>query len=441
MKLFVFLFFFLPFSSFSQVIFSQGGAITDFNGIVRTDTFRVQVNNVKENLSPTFGLSKVCINIYHEKISDLKIEILAPDGTRVWLTNRNGDESATLYFNTCFASNGFSGFVHQGKYPFTGEYIPDGRLEFINNGQNPNGEWKILIADLREGNTGSLNYFSLQFEKDPNPNSAQSGCSETNPAACKCPDGTLDCVLLPDLAILERFTQSQIKEYAFDDKEYPGQLRFAATIANIGSGPIEVSGNNQWFCGDQKVEGSLVCPNGEYSRQKLTQKVYELHNQKISSTLVETGSNYYDSKPGHNHFHVDSWVEFRLLKKTFFNKRKIICEGTKVSYCLFDNGICNGVDSLCKVQGQVYTSQNLLNYGFGSFVDCKSGNQGISVGGYDTYGILYEGQYLDLPKNLKNGVYTLEIEIDPEKKYKESNRKNNTYSQEVTISKQNSKGL
>ncbi|MBL0301017.1 MAG: hypothetical protein IPQ23_04865 [Cytophagaceae bacterium] len=119
------------------------------------------------------------------------------------------------------------------------------------------------------------------------------------------------------MAILERFTQSQIKEYAFDDKEYPGQLRFAATIANIGSGPIEVSGNNQWFCGDQKVEGSIVCPNGEYSRQKLTQKVYELHNQKITSTLVEAGSNYYDSKPGHNHFHVDSWVEFRLLKRRF----------------------------------------------------------------------------------------------------------------------------
>lgn len=92
------------------------------------------------------------------------------------------------------------------------------------------------------------------------------------PSSLQMPRRHFDCVLLPDLAILERFTQSQIKEYAFDDKEYPGQLRFAATIANIGSGPIEVSGNNQWFCGDQKVEGSIVCPNGEYSRQKLTQK-------------------------------------------------------------------------------------------------------------------------------------------------------------------------
>lgn len=63
--------------------------------------------------------------------------------------------------------------------------------------------------------------------------------------------------------------------------------------------------------------------------------------------------------------------------------------------------------------------------------------QGITVGGYDYYGLMYEGQFLQLPKDLKNGDYILEIEIDPQMKYHESNRKNNIFSMPIKIQKQN----
>jgi len=49
---------------------------------------------------------------------------------------------------------------------------------------------------------------------------------------------------------------------------------------------------------------------------------------------------------------------------------------------------------------------------------------------------MYEGQYLKLPKRLKPGFYILEIEIDPEKKYLEADRTNNTFRKKVFISKQ-----
>lgn len=60
-----------------------------------------------------------------------------------------------------------------------------------------------------------------------------------------------------------------------------------------------------------------------------------------------------------------------------------------------------------------------------------------TIGGYDTYGMLYEGQYLQLPNGLKNGEYILEIEIDPHHWYKESNKANNTFRMKINIQKQN----
>ncbi len=75
-------------------------------------------------------------------------------------------------------------------------------------------------------------------------------------------------------------------------------------------------------------------------------------------------------------------------------------------------------------------------YGLGSYIDNREEKQGVAGSAYDTYGIMYEGQYLNLPKGLKNGEYWLEIEIDPDKKYIESNRKNNTFRMKINIQKQ-----
>ena len=62
--------------------------------------------------------------------------------------------------------------------------------------------------------------------------------------------------------------------------------------------------------------------------------------------------------------------------------------------------------------------------------------QGIAVGGYDYYGMMYEGQFLQLPKGLKNGKYILEIEVDPAQTYKESNKTNNVFSMPITLRNQ-----
>jgi hypothetical protein len=150
------------------------------------------------------------------------------------------------------------------------------------------------------------------------------------------------------------------------------------------------------------------------------------------------GYNYYDAKPGHNHYHVEDWVSFKLQQYIFDNKGKIkekkqIAEGRKETYCLFDSGICTERDGFCNCNDTIYSEKNLHNYGFGTYSGCHAAYQGISVGGYDTYGMMYEGQYLQLPKGLKSGTYFLEIEVDPKHYYLEKEHANNTYVQQVNI--------
>jgi subtilisin-like proprotein convertase family protein len=423
----------------AQQFVGDGGRISDVKIFVRADTFKINIKGLPKLINDKFGISKVCFNITHPRVSDLKIELRSPNGASIWLSNRNGRDTGRDYMNTCFRSNGFSGYIHQADAPFEGEFIPDGRFSFLNNGQNPNGEWKLLISDLREGQAGVLNYFSIEFSENPMPNQAAMPCSFENPAGCKCSETTNTCELLPDLIILKKFTEQQIKEYPKDDAHYAGQLHFAASIANIGDGPMETNGMSEWFCGTTKVDSLTKCADGKYARQKVYQRIYTKNGDKLSWKDRLAGTNYFDDKPGHNHFHVDDWVEFRLMKEELENKKmksKLVAKGRKVSYCLFDSGICSNQDNLCEEKGNVFGEKNLRNYGLGNYTECKSKKQGISVGGYDTYGMLYEGQFIQLPKGLKSGLYFLEIEIDPNHIYKEKNRNNNIFRMPVQITKQ-----
>ena len=137
-KVFVFILFFC-FSGFSQEFYTSGKKISDFKGGFQIDTIPIKVHGLRSKIDTSYGLVKVCLNIEHPRVSDLKIELLAPDGSLIWLTNRNGGEKGSNYLNTCFRSNGFNGYIHQANAPFIGEFVPDGRMLFINNGQNPNG--------------------------------------------------------------------------------------------------------------------------------------------------------------------------------------------------------------------------------------------------------------------------------------------------------------
>lgn len=423
----------------AQRFWAQGRKLNDFQHAFKIDTFLINVTGLNDSINSTFGISKIGLDILHQRVSDLKIELMAPDGTSIWLTNRNGRDSGNHYINTSFSSNGFKGYIHQGTAPFTGEFIPDGRIEFLNNGQNPNGTWKVLVQDLKEGISGELYYAWIQFEQNPTPTLLQGRCSMDNPKGCIATPNSIDSAMLPDLIIIPAFTANQIQEYKWNDAFYPGQIRFGATMGNVGEGPLEIFGKNEWFCGDKRAKDSTsVCPNNEHVRQKIYQHVYYKEGEKLVKKERFAGYNYYDAKPGHNHYHVEDWVAFRLMKYSYdkkgnLKKKEQIAQGRKETYCLFDSGICTEKDGFCYFKDTVYTEKNLNNYGLGTYSGCHATYQGISVGGYDTYGMMYEGQYLQLPKGLKSGTYYLEIEIDPKHYYLEKDHENNTYVQKVEI--------
>jgi len=299
-----------------------------------------------------------------------------------------------------------------------------------------------MKQDLKEGIAGQLYYVWLQFEKNPTPTFTQGRCTMNNAAGCVATKGSADSSLLPDLIMMPAFTANQIQEYKWNDPYYPGQLRFAATMGNVGEGPLEIFGKNEWYCGDKRVKDSTgTCPGKSHVRQKIYQNVYYKQGDTLLKKERFAGYNYYDSKPGHNHYHVEDWVAFRLMQYTFDKngtiiKKKPIAEGRKETYCLFDSGICTERDGFCVYKDTTYTEKNLHNYGLGTYSGCHATFQGISVGGYDTYGMMYEGQYIQLPKGLKSGTYYLEIEIDPKHNYLEKDHANNTYVQKVEVKMQ-----
>lgn len=421
-------------SANAQTFTAKGKEIYDYYGYYFRQEFDIEVSGLPMQADANFGLEKVTLNLHHNRVSDLKITLQSPDGSSIWLTNRNGKDDGENYIATAFSQFGKDGMISASRAPFTGEFIPDGQMEFLNNGHNPNGTWKLLIEDLKEKQEGILDSISLAFGNRPAHRIITNKCDMEHIGRCDCPTGKPNCELLPDLVVVPFFTKDQIQEYAWNDPVYPGQLRLAATIANIGYGPMEIKGDKDWICGNVKVDSAMICPDGKISRKKVKQVVYTKTGGSYTTAATDAGTMYFENKPGHNHYHVDDWVAFRLV--TIKNKKRaVVAKGQKVSYCLFTTGIFYEKDKVSTINGRQY-GENMPNYGLGNYPTCDFNKQGISVGGYDTYGMLYEGQYLDLPKGLPKGNYILEIEIDPHHWYRESNKKNNTFSIPIIISKQ-----
>lgn len=362
--------------------------------------------------------------------------MLSPTGTNVWLTNRNGNNNKYGYFNTCFTQSGFNGPIHEGEHIFEGEYTAEGRMDFFNNGQNPNGTWLLVISDLKNGVLGKLENCSITFGSNA-ASLEKSNCDIYSAKDCSCTSPTN--ALLPDLIVSEKLTIDNIEYYGNEHPEYPNQLRFAAAMANIGEGPLEIITTENWYCQDKIVDKSETCSDGSRPTNNVQQILYvKSAENSLSFDTLKSGTLYFENAPGHNHYHVKNWANFRLLKKRWWTNNphcwKVIAESAKVSYCLFDNMICSEENRYCVSNESVYSYQNLKNYGLGDFPSCDSQKQGISVGGIDYYGINYEGQHIDLPPNIKSGKYYLHIEVDPSNEYLEMNEENNSILVPITIS-------
>ena len=154
---------------YSQTFQSGVDVVIPDCGATVTSTINVS------GLGPTIdcsvlGLQSVCIKINHTWDSDLDIFLIAPDLTIIELSTDNGG-SGDHYGNgaanntgvwTCFDMT-FVPPVTGGVAPFMGNYLPEGDLGMVNNGQNPNGNWQLQVGDDACGDVGFINAWSLTF--------------------------------------------------------------------------------------------------------------------------------------------------------------------------------------------------------------------------------------------------------------------------------------
>jgi subtilisin-like proprotein convertase family protein len=126
------------------------------------------------------GLS-VRINITHTWNADLKIWLEAPNGDLLGLANAVGG-SADNFTNTVFSDAGTAQIPASGA-PYTGTYKPwqsafticsatMNRTSFgaFGNGTiNPNGSWKLRVADAAGADVGTINNWSISFPQTITP--------------------------------------------------------------------------------------------------------------------------------------------------------------------------------------------------------------------------------------------------------------------------------
>ncbi|MBL7814488.1 MAG: proprotein convertase P-domain-containing protein [Saprospiraceae bacterium] len=396
-------------------------------------TLYIPVWGLPAQIDTTFGIEKVQLSIKHSRISDIKIELFSPDGTLVWISNRNG-KNGEDYRNATFTQRGFDGPISSAEAPFSGEYQPDGNLASFNNGQDPNGNWILKVHDLGANTEGVFEKVSLAFSDNP-ARMRTSPCSFSNPQACVC--SRVDGKMMPDLVISAMGTAANMWEIAYDSTKGYGMLMFEVRVMNLGEGPLELVGTNKWLCGpDTVADRNVRCREGDetndsiYPRQIFQQNIYRIKNGQLDKITRTAGTMAYDGHPGHDHYHADYYARFTLLKpienEPDTSKWEQVGAARKASFCLWDMQFCDEENKKCDAKGRFYDERTLPNYGFGTYRSCDDPRrQGISVGGIDWYGLHYDGQNLRLPSTIANGLYFLKLEIDPFNFYEEADETNN----------------
>lgn len=103
----------------------------------------------------------VRVSLLHTFDSDLVLTLVAPDSTRVILSNRRGG-GGDNYSSTLF-DDGAATPIAAGLPPFSGSFSPDESLSIL-NGRTQTGTWRLEVADVAGGDVGSLLSWSMTTE-------------------------------------------------------------------------------------------------------------------------------------------------------------------------------------------------------------------------------------------------------------------------------------
>jgi hypothetical protein len=174
------------------------------------------------------------------------------------------------------------------------------------------------------------------------------------------------------------------------------QLRFSATIVNVGAGPFELAASR----------------DSTSSAFAVSQRIYDSDG---GSSLVATpGASLFHAGDGHNHWHVRDLERYELRR---LDNGVKVGTSTKSGFCFFDTGPYRqslpGAPASAVYTGAGCGDESSLSVAMG-----------LSVGWGDTYPWTLPDQFVDVTA-LDSGKYRLHAEADSAGWFTESSRQNN----------------
>lgn len=177
------------------------------------------------------------------------------------------------------------------------------------------------------------------------------------------------------------------------------RLRFAASLANLGPGPLHLLPRARQRCpASQHAATQIVyvdaTGDGTYQRGRDT-------------TLARMFAGCMLRHRGHEHWHFDAMAGYALRQP---GEERPLVSRDKVSFCLRDNR---------RVSGQPVVVPR-EHYG-----ECgRTSEQGISPGWIDVYSADLDGQALRIPDGV-SGLLCLDLEADPKNLVEETDETDN----------------
>ncbi len=131
------------------------------NNVIPT-IMEIEVSDIPSGHFVPGLLSEVCINITHNRLNQVDVFLVSPDGIIMTLTTDNGSIDAD-YTETCFTPNALTPITVNAA-PYTGQFAPESNFDVL-LGSKVNGTWQLIVRD--DDNSGSyigvLHNWSIKF--------------------------------------------------------------------------------------------------------------------------------------------------------------------------------------------------------------------------------------------------------------------------------------
>jgi subtilisin-like proprotein convertase family protein len=113
--------------------------------------------------SVPIGSLAVELNIQHANVADLKVTLIAPNGTQVVLVNQSG--TGANFVRTVLSDEApATATIAAGAAPYRGDYRPDMALAAL-AGVNAKGTWRLKVEDTVSGaDVGQLLSWALYIK-------------------------------------------------------------------------------------------------------------------------------------------------------------------------------------------------------------------------------------------------------------------------------------